>query len=111
VAEPSQDMVLGCTSSRRSRRLQQAEVKAKAARVGSLAGSDMDRDNGSRTIRQCISGECVGSTPRGGVVFPQHCRGIRLEVLNQVMRKRQACRSWCSTATGEPGSRARCSSR
>jgi len=114
VAEPSQDMVLGATSSRRSRptssrRRSRRRRRAWARWRSSTWGS---RPSGSRTIRQCISGRgALGLHHRGAVFHSILPEGIRREgFLNQVMRKRDPVGSWCSTATGEPGSRARCSS-
>src|SRR6184192_4112549 len=94
VAEPSQDMVLGCYFlTKEPADFEQADVKAKAARVGSLAELDM----GLATKRLAYhSPVYFWDDPRwvyttaGRVIFHSILpEGIRREgFLNQVMRKR-----------------------
>jgi len=94
VAEPSQDMVLGCYFlTKEPADFEQAEVKAKAARVGALAELDM----GLATKRLAYHSpvyfwDDTGwvYTTAGRVIFHSILpEGIRREgFLNQVMRKR-----------------------
>src|SRR5246500_80351 len=96
VAEPSQDMVLGCYFlTKEPAEFEQAEVKAKAERLGSLAELDM----GLATKRlgyhspvyflDVATGAWVYTTA-GRVIFNSILpEGLRLEGFkNQVMRKR-----------------------
>src|SRR2546427_611536 len=94
VAEPSQDMVLGCYFlTKEPADFEQAEVKAKAARVGSLAELDM----GLATKRLAYHSPVhfwddtrwVYTTAGRAIFHSILPEGIRREgVLNQAMRKR-----------------------
>src|SRR5437763_871824 len=94
VAEPSQDMVLGCYFlTKEPADFEQAEVKAKAAHVSSLAELDMGLATKRLAYHSPVHfGEDVRwvYTTAGRVIFHSILpEGIRREgFLNQVMRKR-----------------------
>src|SRR5256885_8493978 len=96
VAEPSQDMVLGCYFlTKEPAEFEQAEVKAKAERLGSLAELDMGLATKRLAYHSPLhfwGGEDTGwvYTTVGRVIFNSILpEGIRREGFrNQVMRKR-----------------------